>query len=168
MDNKSTSGRQTLRIAAQPHTYLLLASQTSVMLEKRWWCSVLVMASLSSAEFLNMRIRISRLWRYECSDEITSKMDYRREKRGGRGGRVCSFVHPEQCFASGTPRGPDSVLAHVSTDISLFINKSICPMSLNNYLNVCPFSSLQCIHLKDIIVHAAYFLLHAFDGFLLV
>lgn len=61
--------------------YFLLPSQTSVMLEKRWWCSVLVMVSLSSEEFLNMRIRISRLWRYECSEEITSKMDWWRRKK---------------------------------------------------------------------------------------
>lgn len=55
-------------------THFVLASQTSTMLEKRWWCSVLVMASLSSVEFLNMRTRISRLCRYECSEEITSNM----------------------------------------------------------------------------------------------
>lgn len=55
-------------------THFWLASHTSLMLEKRWWCSVLVMVSLSSAEFLNMRIRISRLCRYECSEEMTSNM----------------------------------------------------------------------------------------------
>lgn len=58
----------------QPRAYFWLASHTSLMLEKRWWCSVLVMVSLSSAEFLNMRIRISRLCRYECSEEMTSKI----------------------------------------------------------------------------------------------
>lgn len=55
-------------------THFWLASHTSLMLEKRWWCSVLVMVSLSSAEFLNMRIRISRLCRYECSEEMSSNM----------------------------------------------------------------------------------------------
>lgn len=55
-------------------TYLLLASQTSAILEKRWWLSVLVIVVPSSLEFLNIRIRISRLSKYECSEDITSNI----------------------------------------------------------------------------------------------
>lgn len=55
-------------------TYFLLASQTSVILEKRWWLSVFVIVSLSSLEFLNIRIKISKLSKYECSEDITSKI----------------------------------------------------------------------------------------------
>lgn len=54
----------------------MLASQTSAILEKRWWLSVLVIVDANSLEFLNIRIRISRLSKYECSEDITSNIAF--------------------------------------------------------------------------------------------